>query len=871
MKPSVLILTFLLAVFFLSGGTAQSAAFQDSSSGVTGAVIFGPRAWRGDLTSEECDLIVPWMAARTAIGWSNRCASQLVAQNSEFISGTYFTAYSETLPITNGTGTLSTSGTAVTLSGNFDIAAGDFIKVLTGGSYYMRRVAAGSGGGATFTLDGPFASNISSASTWHRCRPRAYNPGGGVWDRVATYPELVLYTAANHYQPVDFFIASANCTLILNHTDSGFRASKLSQFGAVAVAALDNASIGAQGAGGTWSNGSAATGTWVPFTWLGSGVTGAECNAGSCDPVWSDSVIAYFKHLKDNFAGLIWTNSDIKFLTESQGTTIDSTRIAALAAAVDVFLDEVPIINPLYADREEDLPKATNAKRYSWYKAMKTYEAMQNAGVAVIYNIHPYVNCIGTVDTSDGQNDALDCSNDIEGRERTFDLLSVATNQLTVAGDQRQYFAGGDMVLISGSSIGGNNGRKIADYAYYNGTNTVIPLYVGDGITGTSSGGGGTVQTNIYGHTADAYHPPHFVRWALASYLLVNKATSYIYQPIRGGRGTFEAGNPYPYWFVDKWFPEAAAVRASMGTACEGSVMTRQGGGAGDARDEAGIWTREFTGGFVAANASRTATTSVSLPSGAWTYKDLYDTTVSSLSLTPIRAQILLKVGATGCSGGASNLTLSIQSSPVGVTTSSVTADVNSATNGTTNFTRTYAESAAVAVAWPATATISGASHDFSALSGCDDVSGTGNRTCNVTMSTSRTITATYIQPTAPVLTASPSTVSPIGTVTASWATIANPTPRDWLGVYIQGAELRLFEQWQYVSCSQTPGSAVAAGSCPFVLNSLPEGTYVLRLLADDGFSLLDESDTFAVEQSSTGPVGFNNMGMRNVGIGGGM
>ena len=98
------------------------------------------------------------------------------------------------------------------------------------------------------------------------------------------------------------------------------------------------------------------------------------------------------------------------------------------------------------------------------------------------------------------------------------------------------------------------------------------------------------------------------------------------------------------------------------------------------------------------------------------------------------------------------------------------------------------------------------------------------------------------------VLTASPSSIAPGGTLTATWNGITSPTSTDWIGLYQPGAANTAYIDWIYISCSKTPGSPQASGSCPFVVPaSLAPGTYALRLLANDGFSQLSASNNFTV------------------------
>src|SRR5262245_44855112 len=76
-----------------------------------------------------------------------------------------------------------------------------------------------------------------------------------------------------------------------------------------------------------------------------------------------------------------------------------------------------------------------------------------------------------------------------------------------------------------------------------------------------------------------------------------------------------------------------------------------------------------------------------------------------------------------------------------------------------------------------------------------------------------------------------------------AWAGITTPTATDWIGLYTPGAPDTAFLAWSYVSCTQTPGAARAAGACPFLIPAgLPPGTYELRLLANNVFTRLATS-----------------------------
>jgi hypothetical protein len=111
----------------------------------------------------------------------------------------------------------------------------------------------------------------------------------------------------------------------------------------------------------------------------------------------------------------------------------------------------------------------------------------------------------------------------------------------------------------------------------------------------------------------------------------------------------------------------------------------------------------------------------------------------------------------------------------------------------------------------------------------------------------------------AAVLSESPTAITPGNTVVAAWSSIDTPTPLDWIGLYLQGAQDEHDYEpnsWVYVSnCAQLrdPGLAArASGNCSVVVPSdLTPGVYELHLLANDGFTRLARSDPFTV----TGPI----------------
>jgi RHS repeat-associated protein len=94
--------------------------------------------------------------------------------------------------------------------------------------------------------------------------------------------------------------------------------------------------------------------------------------------------------------------------------------------------------------------------------------------------------------------------------------------------------------------------------------------------------------------------------------------------------------------------------------------------------------------------------------------------------------------------------------------------------------------------------------------------------------------------PPAATLSASPSSVAPGGTVTASWSAIFAPTATDWIGLYLPSAADNAFISWRF-----TDGTA--AGSVPFAIPANAAGTYQLRLFSNNGYTRLATSANFSV------------------------
>ena len=93
-------------------------------------------------------------------------------------------------------------------------------------------------------------------------------------------------------------------------------------------------------------------------------------------------------------------------------------------------------------------------------------------------------------------------------------------------------------------------------------------------------------------------------------------------------------------------------------------------------------------------------------------------------------------------------------------------------------------------------------------------------------------------------LSASPNTVNPGGTVTATWSGITNPTPTDWIGLYTAGAPDSSRFSFQYTT-------GAASGSISYKIGAVSPGTYELRLFANDGWTRLSTSGAFTVQSAN--------------------
>lgn len=99
-------------------------------------------------------------------------------------------------------------------------------------------------------------------------------------------------------------------------------------------------------------------------------------------------------------------------------------------------------------------------------------------------------------------------------------------------------------------------------------------------------------------------------------------------------------------------------------------------------------------------------------------------------------------------------------------------------------------------------------------------------------------------------LTVSPGSIARGGTVTVTWSGITQLGATNWIGLYVPGAVAQNHNgNWMYVSCSKTPNTARASGTCPFPIPAtLAPGTYQMRLHAPGSWTSIAVSGPLTVQ-----------------------
>jgi hypothetical protein len=110
----------------------------------------------------------------------------------------------------------------------------------------------------------------------------------------------------------------------------------------------------------------------------------------------------------------------------------------------------------------------------------------------------------------------------------------------------------------------------------------------------------------------------------------------------------------------------------------------------------------------------------------------------------------------------------------------------------------------------------------------------------------STTVNEPAVGPTA--FSAAPTTLPAGATATINWTSIRTPSATDWIGLYPVGAADSAFVDWKYVSCTRTPASAIATGSCAFTMPAT-SGNYEFRLFSNNTMTRFATSGAVTVVQ----------------------
>src|ERR1043166_7719409 len=111
----------------------------------------------------------------------------------------------------------------------------------------------------------------------------------------------------------------------------------------------------------------------------------------------------------------------------------------------------------------------------------------------------------------------------------------------------------------------------------------------------------------------------------------------------------------------------------------------------------------------------------------------------------------------------------------------------------------------------------------------------------------------------AATLDVAPTSVPQASSVTATWSAIATPTSTDWIALATPGSANTSYISWRYTT-------GTASGNVPFTIpTTVAPGTYLLRLFAANGYTLLAASGNFTVGLSLGGTITANGAPLANV------
>jgi hypothetical protein len=138
-----------------------------------------------------------------------------------------------------------------------------------------------------------------------------------------------------------------------------------------------------------------------------------------------------------------------------------------------------------------------------------------------------------------------------------------------------------------------------------------------------------------------------------------------------------------------------------------------------------------------------------------------------------------------------------------------------------------------------------------------DDSLGEGSETVTLTLAanasysigTPSSATVTIVDNDGPSISANPATVARGSSVTLTWSGLVTAAATDWIGLYAAGAANSTFWVWEYVSCTTSPTTARASGSCSLQIPiNAPVGSFELRLFSSNTLNRLATSNSLAVQ-----------------------
>jgi hypothetical protein len=236
---------------------------------------------------------------------------------------------------------------------------------------------------------------------------------------------------------------------------------------------------------------------------------------------------------------------------------------------------------------------------------------------------------------------------------------------------------------------------------------------------------------------------------------------------------------------------------------------------------------------------------------------------------------VTLSANASYTVGSPSSATVTIadDDAPVVTIVASIANAAEPATNGQFTVSRTGSTAADLTVNYTVSGTATGGS-DYVSLGTSvvipagsamvaipvtviDDNTAEGNETVILTLAANASYsignpssaTVTIVDNDGPSISASPATVTRGSSVALTWSGVVTAAATDWIGLYTAGAANSTFWAWEYVSCTTSPTTARASGSCTLAIPiNAPAGSFELRLFSSNTLNRLATSNPLTVQ-----------------------